>query len=461
MKSLYGKFLFFTIGIMISSALIAYLIVNTYYHQHMRAQNDEKNMTIVENIADFIHSQNDDVDLEEFLSTQSDVGYKLILFDEEANKMLFGNDFRLDNLPVETVYDVLSGKQYHGMRDLPKETFVTGYFSDESANTVGTPFTYKGKTYALFLRPDIKMLFSEVHILLAGLSVGMAIISLIAMLFVARKLIQPISVLTEATKKVGAEQFSFTLPTNRGDEIGELATSFQKMADQLRESDEMRKQFINDVSHDFQTPLQNIKGYAALIRDEQTTKADRKTYTEIITSETERLSELTKQLLVLTSLDSLSEPLKMKEVHLDQQLKEVLTRYRWLMEDKGISLTAEISPISIHGNAAYLEKVWENILSNALKYSSFGGTIKVTVFQEESNVIIVIKDTGIGIKSENIPLIFNRFYRVDEARHSGIEGTGLGLAIVQQVVELHNGTINIDSKLGIGTTFTIRLPIEM
>ncbi len=458
MKSLYGKFLLFTIGIMIFSALIAFLIVNTYYHQQMRAQNDEKNMGIAENIAEFIHSQ-DNINLEEFLSTQADVGYKLILFDEEANKVLFGNDFRVDNLPVDSVQDVLSGKQYHGMRDLPKETFVTGFFSDESANTVGAPFTYKGKTYALFLRPDIKMLFSEVHILLGGLSVGMAVISLIAMLFVARKLVQPISVLTEATKKVGAEQFSLTLPTNRGDEIGELATSFQKMAEQLRESDEMRKQFINDVSHDFQTPLQNIKGYAALIHDEQTTDADRQAFTEIITSETERLSELTKQLLLLTSLDSSSEPLEMKEVHLDQQLKEVLTRYRWLMAEKEISLTAEISPISIHGNAAYLEKVWENILSNALKYSPAGGSIKVIASQESSDIIVVIKDTGIGMKPENIPLIFNRFYRVDEARHSGIEGTGLGLAIVQQVIDLHHGTIKVDSELGKGTTFTVRLPI--
>ncbi len=354
MKSLYGKFLFFTIGIMISSALLAFLIVNTYYHQQMRAQNDEKNMTIAESIANFIHLQNDDIDLEEFLSTQSDVGYKLILFDEDANKMLFGNDFRLDNLPVESVYDVLSGKQYHGMRDLPKETFVTGFFSDESANTVGTSFTYKGKTYALFLRPDIKMLFSEVHILLGGLSVGMAVISLLAMLFVARKLIQPISVLTEATKKVGAEQFSFTLPTNRGDEIGELATSFQKMAEQLRESDEMRKQFINDVSHDFQTPLQNIKGYADLLQEKQITEAERVEYTKIIKSETERLSVLTKQLLLLTSLDSLSYELKMKPIQLDEQIKQVLQRYRWLMEEKNISLISAIGSISISGSEAYL-----------------------------------------------------------------------------------------------------------
>ena len=458
MKSLYGKFLLFTIGIMISSALLAFLIVNTYYHQQMRAQNDEKNMTIAESIADFIHSQNDDVDLEEFLSTQSDVGYKLILFDEDANKMLFGNDFRLDNLPVESVYDVLSGKQYHGMRDLPKETFVTGFFSDESANTVGTSFTYKGKTYALFLRPDIKMLFSEVHILLGGLSVGMAVLSLLAMLFVARKLIQPISVLTEATKKVGAEQFSFTLPTNRGDEIGELATSFQKMAEQLRESDEMRKQFINDVSHDFQTPLQNIKGYADLLQEKQITEAERVEYTKIIKSETERLSVLTKQLLLLTSLDSLSYELKMEPIQLGEQIKQVLQRYRWLMEEKNISLISAIGSISISGSEDYLEKVWENILSNALKFTPTGGRIEITAVENQDWVLVSVQDSGIGIEEENIPHLFDRFYRVDDARHQDIEGTGLGLAIVKQVVELHEGKIEVESKPNQGTIFKISLP---
>ncbi len=458
MKSLYGKFLFFTIGIMISSALLAFLIVNTYYHQQMRAQNDEKNMTIAESIANFIHLQNDDIDLEEFLSTQSDVGYKLILFDEDANKMLFGNDFRLDNLPVESVYDVLSGKQYHGMRDLPKETFVTGFFSDESANTVGTSFTYKGKTYALFLRPDIKMLFSEVHILLGGLSVGMAVISLLAMLFVARKLIQPISVLTEATKKVGAEQFSFTLPTNRGDEIGELATSFQKMAEQLRESDEMRKQFINDVSHDFQTPLQNIKGYADLLQEKQITEAERVEYTKIIKSETERLSVLTKQLLLLTSLDSLSYELKMKPIQLDEQIKQVLQRYRWLMEEKNISLISAIGSISISGSEAYLEKVWENILSNALKFTPTSGRIEITAVENQDWVLVSVQDSGIGIEEENIPHLFDRFYRVDDARHQDIEGTGLGLAIVKQVIELHEGKIEVESKPNQGTIFKISLP---
>lgn len=459
MRSLYGKFLIFTIGIMLFSALLAFLVVNTYYHQQMRAQNDEKNLNIVSSITQFITSQ-EDLHLDHYLTTQADVGYKLILVDEHKNTSFYGADFRLDNLSQEAIDDVLNGKLYHGMRDLPKETFVTGFFSDESANTVGTSFEYEGKTYALFLRPNIKMLFTEVHYLLGGMFLGMAIISLVAMLFVARKLIQPISKLTEATKKVGAEQFSVSLPTKRNDEIGQLATSFQKMADQLHESDQMRKQFINDVSHDFQTPLQNIKGYAALLHDEAN-DSDRIHYTEIIQSETERLSVLTKQLLLLTSLDALSEPLELQTVKLNKQIKEVLQRHRWLMEEKNISLTADIEAVTIRGNKGYLEKIWENVLTNALKYTLSGGTIEIIVKKEQDQAVITISDSGIGISEENIPHLFDRFYRVDDARHADIEGTGLGLAIVDQVITLHGGTIDVKSKLGEGTTFVIHLPIKM
>src|SRR5699024_1076708 len=163
---------------------------------------------------------------------------------------------------------VLNGDVYHGMADLPKETFVTGLFADELANTVGVPFTFKDNDYALFLRPNIKMLFTEIHYLLGGLFIGMGVISLLAMLIVAKMLVNPITKLTTATKKVSREQFLVDLPTNRHDEIGELAQSFEKMTDELREADNMRKQFISNVSHDFQTPLLNIKGYTDLLKNE-------------------------------------------------------------------------------------------------------------------------------------------------------------------------------------------------
>lgn len=457
MRSLHGKFLLYTLLTMIGSFIVAFLIVNTLYHQQLRPKNDAKNMNVADAITNYIEGT-PGIDLDAYLTTQADVGYKIFIINQAGETRFYGSPFRSENLTNQAIDQVLAGEPYHGMRDLPKETFVTGFFSDEMANTVGTNFTYHDEQYGLFLRPDIQFLFTEIHYLLGGLFVGMAVVSLIVMLFVARKLIQPITKLTAATKKVGAENFSLSLPINRGDEIGQLADSFQTMANHLQESDQLRKQFINDVSHDFQTPLQNIKGYAALLQDETVTENEKQRYADIIASETERLSGLTKQLLLLTSLDAMHTPTMPERFSLDQQIKEVMQKYRWFMDEKNISLSLELTEVTFEGKAEFTEKIWENLLSNALKYTPKDGMIEITLEATPSEIVVRFTDSGIGISEQHIPHLFDRFYRVDEARLQEIEGTGLGLAIVEQAVILHHGTIEVMSRLQAGTTFTIRLP---
>lgn len=457
MRSLYGKFLTFTLGIMITSAVIAFLVVNTYYHQQLKGQNDTKNMNIALSIASYIES-GEHGDLRNYFTTQADAGYKIFVADEQGKVMKFGAPFRVENLDKHSIQEVLDGKLYHGMRDLKTETFMTGFFSDELANTVGVPFTYEGTTYALFMRPDIKLLFTEVHYLLGGMVIVMAIVSLLSMLIVAKKLIEPITKLTVAAKKVGEEQFTGSLDINRQDEIGQLAQSFQRMTERLSENDRVRKEFISDVSHDFQTPLLNIKGFAELLVDEELSSDKRRSYAKVIQSETERLSSLTKQLLLLTSLDQLESPLRHRAFRLDEQVIEIVRKFRWLLEEKQLSLSMELDEVEFTGDPSFLEKVWENLLSNALKYTQSNGEIDIRLTSKRDTVEVRIRDTGMGIAEEHLSRLFDRFYRVDHSRTREIEGTGLGLSIVQQVVQLHKGTVKVESEEGIGTTFTVTLP---
>ncbi|PID25280.1 cell wall metabolism sensor histidine kinase WalK [Sporosarcina sp. P7] len=457
MKSLYGKFLVITVGTMLASAIVAFLAVNTYYHRYLKGENDAKNVKVAEEIALFIEA-NDGIDLPAYFDMLAGVGYKLLVKPPNGNSVVYGEAFRDDNLVDQAIQKVFSGEVYHGMREQKAETFVTGYFSNESANTVGVPFMYKGQTYALFLRPDIKMLFTEIHYLLGGMVIVMAIISILTMLVVARKLIAPIIVLTRATKKVGEEQFTSELSIERRDEIGQLAKSFQQMVDRLSDNDQIRKAFVSDVSHDFQSPLLNIKGYADLLSDEELPANERIHYAGIIQSETERLSTLTKQLLLLTSLDQLVSPLQKRVFHVDQQVKESVRKFQWLLQEKEISVMLETEEVTYKGDPAFLEKVWENLLSNALKYSPDGETIDIRLTEKANEICFSIKDTGIGMSSETKNRIFDRFYRADHSRTREVEGTGLGLSIVEQVVRLHDGRIEVISELGLGTTFIVYLP---
>jgi signal transduction histidine kinase len=212
------------------------------------------------------------------------------------------------------------------------------------------------------------------------------------------------------------------------------------------------------VSHDFQSPLLNIKGYAELLLDSELPKVERENYAKVIQSETERLALLTKQLLLLTSLEQLSSPLEKKTFRLDEQLKETIRKYRWLLEEKEMSLSMDIDEVDFTGDPAFLEKVWENLLSNALKYTRTSGAIEIELTEHQEYVRFSIRDNGIGIEEGTIDRIFDRFYRVDDSRTRQTGGTGLGLSIVQQVVKLHNGIIQVASKKDFGTTFTVTLP---
>lgn len=460
MRSLYGKFLLFTLLTMVGSALIAFLAVNTLYHQLLKGENDAKNMAILQEITSYIE-RHPNIDLEDFLQTQADVGYKLVLSYHSGSQLIterYGDAFREENLANEVIQDVIDGKAYHGMRDLPKETFVTGFFADELANSVGTSFTLQGQTYALFLRPNIKLLFTEVHFLLGGLLLGMGLLSLLAMLFVAHRLITPLRQLTIATKDIGKGDYKVHFPKKSRDEVGELAQSFETMAKELERAEKRQKRFITDVSHDLQTPLQQMKGYAKLLQEEKVTEKEQAYYLSIIERESDRLSSLSRQLLTLTSLDISQDTLDKQPFRLDKQLKAIIERFRWQIEEREQTIIAKVPEVSILAHEGFLEQLWENLLSNAIKYSPDGSSLFLQLQEKEDQVEFILKDEGEGIDSEALPFIFDRFYRADRSRQQKIKGTGLGLAIAKQIVDLHNGKIDLRSDVGKGTTVKVILP---
>src|SRR5699024_5742209 len=157
MKSLYVKFAFTTISIMLASSLLSFMFSNFYYQQKLKPYNDEKNSKIALEIADYVENE-DSIHLERYLEHIAEVGYQIFLADEDGNETFYGNPFREKSLPHRTINLVLSGETYHGIANFPQETFVTGFFANELTNTIGVPLEHDNKQYALFIRPNIKLL---------------------------------------------------------------------------------------------------------------------------------------------------------------------------------------------------------------------------------------------------------------------------------------------------------------
>lgn len=459
MKTLYRQFISATVLILFCSIIVGFALANIIYFSVSKNNIDSQNVEFAQEVANGIENMHDSKDsMHAYLSLIGNSGYQIYLISSSGEKYPFGEEFQNLKIPPETVQSIMDGEIYHGMKYAPSSLLMMGHFSNSLENSVGVPVVTQQNQYALFLRPDNKSIFSDIHVVLMSFVVAIAIISLLGVAVMTRNLIRPISSLTEATKAVKNENFNYRLNISRNDEIGQLAENFNLMQQQLAHNDELRKGFINDVSHDFQSPLMNIQGYSDLLQTDELRKEDRLQYAAIIQRESKRLSNLTKQLLILTSLDQASYSLQRNSVRLDEQLKEIIRKSQWRINERELELSYKLEPVAIQGDAELLMSVWDNLLSNAIKYSELGSIISITCREVHGEIQIIFKDTGIGISNEQLAQIFVRFYRVDTARKK--DGTGLGLSIVKKVVELHGGQVNVTSKVGKGSTFVIKLPIR-
>lgn len=283
----------------------------------------------------------------------------------------------------------------------------------------------------------------------------------IVFLIVADIIVKPISRLTKVTDELAKGNYKVRVNYEGKDEISSLYASFNQMAVRLAKQETIRQQFISDVSHEFQTPLTAISGFAIILKNENLTDEQRKKYADIILFNSNRLSHLSKNMLQLTLLDGEDTALDKTEFPLIEQLNRVIE-----MEDNAaLSKDIEIEFIHpkkefiIEADESRMEQVWINLLSNAIKYTNEHGVVTVEVRRTPTELQVRFEDTGVGMSQDAISHIFERFYRQDKSRT--IEGNGLGLSIVKRIIDLHHYKIDVESQEDVGSVFTVYIPYEM
>ena len=282
-------------------------------------------------------------------------------------------------------------------------------------------------------------------------------------MIVLRTITRPISELNEGISRMSRGDLSARVNVRGKNEFAGLAAAFNSMSERLEQLDMSRNQFVSNASHELKTPLSTMKILIeSILYQDPLDPAMAKEFLGNVNDEIDRLNRIVSDLLTLVNMDSGAMKLKLEELDAATLLQNQVKRLSPLARENGIELECSAgNSLKITGDQLKLEQVIYNVIDNAIKYTARGGEVHCALSRSKNMAVIRISDTGEGIPAEDLPHIFDRFYRVDKARSRATGGTGLGLSIVKQIVLSHGGTITPESTVGKGTTFTIQLPLAV
>ncbi|MCL2839368.1 MAG: HAMP domain-containing histidine kinase [Defluviitaleaceae bacterium] len=284
------------------------------------------------------------------------------------------------------------------------------------------------------------------------------LISTVLATIVGEYFLRPLHRLTIATKEIARGNFDVYVDAKSSQELERLADSFNEMAKELKSIETLRADFVSNISHEFKTPVTSIRGFAKRLMKEGLSEAQRTEYLNIIVSESERLSRLSSNVLLLSNLEAAS-TLHAERVKysLDEQLRKLILILEPHLQKKRLEVDIQLESVSITAAEELLYHVWLNLLSNAIKFSYLDGIVKINLKSEEHHAIIKISDQGMGMDDETLRHMFDKFYQGERSRAT--EGNGLGLSLVKKILDIEKGQITVHSAIGIGTQFIIILPI--
>lgn len=286
---------------------------------------------------------------------------------------------------------------------------------------------------------------------------AIAVLLVFAFCYIIEKMIvRRIRELNDAMKEVAKGDYEITVPIEKKDELSELSDSFNKMTAELKSNAFLSRDFTRYVSHEFKTPLAVIRSHAEAAQYADT-KEEANEYMDVVIAETDRLAGISKNIMELCRLDSTTIIAKEDCFSPASQIRTVLLATQFTWGEKNIHIEPQLDEFEIRSNENLLFRVWENLMGNAIKFTEENGNIMVTLKKQGGELIFTVTDDGIGISLDDQEKVWNPFFTGDTSHNK--DGSGLGLPLTKNIVEKLGGTISLQSKLGKGTTFTVRLPI--
>ncbi|REE78966.1 signal transduction histidine kinase [Paenibacillus taihuensis] len=452
-KSLYVRTVFIFIFAVIVSLFLAFMLATRLYSQQVQDLSDKQMIDSGKQIISIIQKLPPGSS-EVFEAAIRMPGFRVGIVDADGTILAYSGASSGKQMPLKAsqVQHVIKGGVYHGL------LVQNGNHHGQQLLT-GLPFQYHDHPYALFISPELDKLFELFRRVMFTILLSVLAFGSLMTLLASSYIVKPILRLTIATKRMAQGDFSIGLQSKRKDEIGVLTESFNEMAGSLQTIDQLRSDFVNNVAHEFQSPLTSIAGFTKALRTKKMEDEQRQHYLQIIEEESLRLSRLSANLLRLSVLEHDKKPAHPSFYRLDEQIRRIIIASEPQWHASGLAPELSLADVTIFGDEDSLDQVWHNLISNSIKFAK-NSVLAISLAVHDGMAVVTVRDQGKGIPAEALAHIFTPFYKVDKSRDYAVKGNGLGLSIVKRIVELHQGSIEVSSTPNLETVFTVRLPLN-
>lgn len=468
MKSLFGKQMFLFTSILLIGLILldgALLQVFSSYYIEQREKNllYQTQKLAEEYTKPFYTGVINLSDLKKDIQVLTDyTGVNVFLLDGDGRVFVVSSQINQEwvgqTITDEVVQSVLEGNA------VSTQGHLGGMFK-ETALTVGYPIAVEdsvlGGIFLSVSMPAIEQGFKGVY--KAGvMAVSIAVcISAVFVYYSSRRISKPLVAMNQAAKVIAGGNFDKRIEIEGEDEVAQLAASFNEMAESLDKNEQIRREFIANISHDLRSPLTSVQGFLTAVLDGTVPEEKRNYYLEIVLEETKRLSRLANNIMELSQVQAKAIEPNPEDFDVNELLRDCLTTLSPQFQYKEILPSAEFDTetLFVRADREMILRVVQNLLDNALKFTEIGGRIQVESASKAGKAYVVVRDSGRGMTEEEMRHVFDRFYKADGSRSEYTSGSGLGLAIAKEFIAAHLETLTVSSQPGEGSAFTFSLPL--